>query len=67
MPRRIPDYPKGYAFWNKIVSVGGYLTIFTAFIFLFIIFKMIRSKKKLDRLPWDVTKYHTEWYNMQKG
>lgn len=38
MPRRIPDYPDMYLFWNKVASFGAILTMIGLFIFLYIIF-----------------------------
>jgi heme/copper-type cytochrome/quinol oxidase subunit 1 len=36
MPRRIPDYPDAYSFWNKIASLGSLVTIFGLFYFIFV-------------------------------
>ena len=33
MPRRIPDYPSGYSFWNNFMSLGSILTFFSILIF----------------------------------
>jgi len=37
MPRRISDYPDGYAEWNSLISIGSFLTAFSLFILLYII------------------------------
>jgi heme/copper-type cytochrome/quinol oxidase subunit 1 len=34
MPRRIPDYPDGYIYWNSFASLGTFLTGFSIIIFL---------------------------------
>jgi cytochrome c oxidase subunit I len=34
MPRRIPDYPDGYAGWNTIISLGTIYTFISVLIFL---------------------------------
>lgn len=43
LPRRIPDYPDGYIFWNSFMTLGSFLTFFSQVIFIyiciFIIFK----------------------------
>jgi cytochrome c oxidase subunit I len=37
MPRRISDYPDGYAGWNSVISIGSFLTIISLLIFLYLI------------------------------
>ncbi len=43
LPRRIPDYPDGYIYWNSFMTLGSFLTFFSLLIFQgiisFIIFK----------------------------
>ena len=41
MPRRIPDYPDVYAFWNYISSVGSLISVVGVFVFFFLITHMI--------------------------
>jgi len=36
MPRRIPDYPDVYGFWNYIESVGSLLSVIGIFIFFYL-------------------------------
>ena len=36
MPRRIPDYPDVYGFWNYIESVGSLLSIVGIFLFFYL-------------------------------
>jgi hypothetical protein len=33
MPRRIPDYPDAYAFWNLVASIGSYVSVIGVIIF----------------------------------
>jgi heme/copper-type cytochrome/quinol oxidase subunit 1 len=44
MPRRIPDYPDSYFFWNKICTMGSSISIISAVWFLYIIYDMFSSK-----------------------
>jgi len=37
MPRRIPDYPDVYAFWNQVISYGSFLTLIGLVLFLIVV------------------------------
>jgi cytochrome c oxidase subunit 1 len=37
MPRRIPDYALGYSDWNLFMSLGSIFTVFSVFLFLYIL------------------------------
>jgi len=39
MLRRIPDYPDAVAAWNAISAIGSFITIFSMFIFFYLITK----------------------------
>jgi cytochrome c oxidase subunit 1 len=47
MPRRIPDYPDIYAFWNKVASFGSLLSVIGIMVFMVMLFQVIMSRKKL--------------------
>jgi cytochrome c oxidase subunit 1 len=38
MPRRIPDYPDAYYFWNFLASIGSLLSLCSVFFFFYIIY-----------------------------
>jgi cytochrome c oxidase subunit 1 len=37
MPRRIPDYPDSFYMFNKISSIGSYMSILSALFFFYIV------------------------------
>jgi cytochrome c oxidase subunit I len=39
MPRRIPDYPDIFAFWNLIISIGSFISLIGVFVFIYMIIK----------------------------
>jgi hypothetical protein len=39
MPRRIPDYPDVYYFWNSIATFGSYVTTFSLLVFVLVIYE----------------------------
>ena len=45
MPRRIPDYPDVYFFWNFIETLGSFITFFGLLFFIFIIFDIFFNIK----------------------
>lgn len=47
MPRRIPDYPDAYSFWNIIASIGSLISLISAFFFIYILFYLF-SRQLLD-------------------
>ena len=44
MPRRIPDYPDVYAFWNLVASIGSYISVIGAIIFFIGLFLSLSRK-----------------------
>jgi cytochrome c oxidase subunit I len=45
MPRRIPDYPDTFFFWNHIASFGSFITMFGMFLFAYIVIEALVSKR----------------------
>ena len=43
MPRRIPDYPDAYSFWNCIASFGSYVSVISVLLFLVIVYITLTS------------------------
>jgi len=44
MPRRIPDYPDAYAFWNLVATRGSNITIGATLFFFYTIYAMFVNK-----------------------
>lgn len=40
MPRRIPDYPDVYAFWNGVCSLGSFISIVSVGVFFYLLFQL---------------------------
>jgi len=47
MPRRIPDYPDAFAFWNTVASFGSYISALSAVFFFYIVYVTLTSGKRV--------------------
>jgi cytochrome c oxidase subunit 1 len=61
MPRRIPDYPDAYAGWNYVSTIGSLISMFAAFLFVFIVFYTLKFGRKCPNNPWSETATTLEW------
>lgn len=52
MPRRISDYPDAYAGWNLISSFGSIVSVVSATLFLYIVYKQLVSGQPAKRNVW---------------
>jgi cytochrome c oxidase subunit 1 len=48
MPRRIPDYPDVFAYWNAVATYGSYLSVVGLFFFFYYVWFAI-AKARADR------------------
>jgi len=46
MPRRIPDYPDAFAFWNNVASLGSYISVVGVLVFFSLIFNAFTYFRK---------------------
>jgi cytochrome c oxidase subunit 1 len=53
MPRRIPDYSVQFADWNMVSSIGGFAFGFTQLLFVYIVYKTVRSGAKATDQVWE--------------
>jgi cytochrome c oxidase subunit 1 len=61
MPRRYIDYPDAYAFWNRISSIGYYITFVGLILFLYILFDSARKRRPAPANPWGEGATTLEW------
>ena len=61
MPRRIPDYPTQFSFWNKISSYGSYISFAAAIFFVITILYAFIKKQKAGNNPWGAGATTLEW------
>jgi hypothetical protein len=47
MPRRIPDYPDAFLYWNKVATLGSNVSLVSSIIFFYLIFHTSRNQ-----FPW---------------
>jgi len=52
MPRRIPDYPDAYSFWNNISSFGSTISLMGVIFFFYIIYLTLIEGERCSRAPW---------------
>jgi len=62
MPRRIPDYPDAYAYWNHIASVWGYsiMAVSMGVFFVNLAWSLLAGKKA-EGNPWGEGATTLEW------
>jgi len=56
LPRRIPDYPDGYVYWNSLSTLGSIATIISLFFFIFILADTFNNKVKFES-------YHNKFFH----
>jgi cytochrome c oxidase subunit 1 len=49
MPRRIPDYPDIYGYWNSISTFGSYVSLLGLFVFFYYVWFVISSTSKINK------------------
>jgi cytochrome c oxidase subunit 1 len=61
MPRRYIDYPDAFALWNRVSSVGYYITFAGLCVFLYLLFESARKKRPAAANPWGEGATTLEW------
>jgi cytochrome c oxidase subunit 1 len=52
MPRRIPDFPDAFGFWNSISSVGSIITLLSTLFFFYVIYSTLTSNLRSSFNSW---------------
>jgi len=60
MPRRISDYPDGFAGWNLISSFGSVISVAATWLFLYIIYQQLVEGKAASRYTWQPTEFYSD-------
>jgi len=47
MPRRVPDYPDTFAFWNYVATFGSYISVVGAAVFFYVMFKVFSDVRRV--------------------
>jgi cytochrome c oxidase subunit 1 len=61
MPRRIPDYPDNFAFWNHIASLGFVVMATSLLVFFANLFWSLRAGRRAGPNPWGEGATTLEW------
>ncbi|HEX4297841.1 MAG TPA: cytochrome c oxidase subunit I [Devosia sp.] len=61
MPRRYVDYPDAFAFWNRISSIGYYITFAGLLVFLYLLWDSARKRIPAPANPWGEGATTLEW------
>lgn len=60
MPRRYADYPDCYYVWNKVSSLGSFMTVIRVFFFIVILWeRFVTQRSVVFRSQSSV---HLEWF-----
>jgi cytochrome c oxidase subunit 1 len=61
MPRRYADYPDALVYWNKVSSIGSYISAFGTLVFFLGIAAAFAAKRKAEGNPWGEGATTLEW------
>ncbi|MEZ5833725.1 MAG: cytochrome c oxidase subunit I [Dongiaceae bacterium] len=61
MPRRYPDYPEAFAFWNQISSIGAFISAAATVWFIGVAAYTLFAGRKAADNPWGIGATTLEW------
>lgn len=60
MPRRISDYPDGFAGWNLVSSFGSIISVAATYLFLYILYVQLVKGKEAGRDNWLPSEFYED-------
>jgi cytochrome c oxidase subunit I len=64
MPRRVPDYPDTYAFWNFVCSYGSIISVVGAFVFFRVLFAALPENVVNFRVKLFSGKFRKQFFSL---
>jgi len=61
MPRRYVDYPQGFAFWNKVSSIGYVIMACSMVVFFVLLAEAVVRRRRAEANPWGEGATTLEW------
>ncbi|MEO5804933.1 cytochrome c oxidase subunit I [Devosia sp.] len=61
MPRRYIDYPDAFAFWNRVSSIGYYITFISMLVFFAMLIEAKIKNRRAGNSPWGEGATTLEW------
>jgi cytochrome c oxidase subunit 1 len=61
MPRRYPDYPEAFAYWNYLSSIGSYISAAATVWFVGVVLYTLLAGRKAADNPWGAGATTLEW------
>jgi cytochrome c oxidase subunit I len=61
MPRRYPDYPEAFAYWNQLSSIGAFISAAATVWFIGVALYTLFAGRKAADNPWGVGATTLEW------
>jgi len=59
MPRRIPDYPDAFAYWNAVSSFGSIVSVIATVLFVYILYDLFTNETEVSNNPWAMPAFFT--------
>jgi len=67
MPRRISDYPDGFAGWNLVSSFGSIISVAATALFLYVLYEQLVYGKAASRYTWQTSEFYVDTLQTMLG